>query len=131
MNLNYIQKKWFTLVELIIVIAILSILSAVWFVSLQKYLANARDAARYTNIKDISDSLSVFHIRTWKFPAPDSSTTIMWKTTVLWYQGTVWKQVSNLLNFNKVPKDPGVWDEYIYYTNPNKTKFQLLFFSEN
>jgi prepilin-type N-terminal cleavage/methylation domain-containing protein len=51
--MNHINKKAFTLVELIVVITILAVLSTIAFISFQGYTMSARDSVRLADIKSI------------------------------------------------------------------------------
>jgi len=126
--LNTGTKNAFTLVELIVVITILAILWTIAFISLQWYSAQARDTTRVSDIQNIKKSLELFSLNTWKYPIPDTPSTVSYGTQDLWYQWTIWNDVTTNLsrNLNKKPTDPLTESEYIYSTISSQTQYELL-----
>ena len=64
-----LSPKGFTLVELMIVIAIIGILAAALFPSLTSYLARGRDTSRAAGLKEISTGVAAFNVDSSTFPA--------------------------------------------------------------
>ena len=65
------MKKGFTLVELLVVIAVISVLAAVTVVAINpaKKLAQSRDAARKSSMQQLVTSLSAYYTQNSSYPA--------------------------------------------------------------
>lgn len=122
-------KKWFTMVELIIVIGILSIVWTIWFWSYSSYSLTARDAYRIEEITNIWNALNLYSVR-YDLPLPTSSMQIKTWSLLLWYQWNAWDDVLNKIFYKKWWKDPITGAYFKYYINSRKQKFQLLVFLE-
>lgn len=68
-----LTTRGFTLVEMMIVTAIIAILAVSLYPSLSLYIERSRDAARTSNIKDISSAVAAFYADNERFPASTSS----------------------------------------------------------
>jgi prepilin-type N-terminal cleavage/methylation domain-containing protein len=69
-----LTSKGFTLVELMIVIAIIGILAAALFPSLTSYLARGRDTSRVAAVKEIVSAVTIFSLE--KLYLPNAITSV-------------------------------------------------------
>ena len=64
-----INKKGFTLVELLVVISIIAVLTVVTIGSFAGSQKKSRDAAKKANLKSLSDAIGLYYADTGSFPA--------------------------------------------------------------
>ena len=120
------SKKWFTLVELIIVITILAILATIAFISFQGYTKNTRDANRLASLDSMNKWLEIYLTKNSVLPHPENPIIIYDNSETVWFQGYFWDDVARLTWFSKTPSDPLDNNKYTYSTSSNYKKFQLL-----
>jgi len=94
------KKKAFTFIELIIVIIITAILSAIWYVSYEWYASQARDSRRVSDISDIKKSLWFYYMENSIYPLPDQWKEALYEWELLWTQWFVWDTVVRKLSKN-------------------------------
>ncbi len=124
------NKKAFTLVELIIVISILAILATIAFTSFQNFTKDARDWNRITTLKNIESGLTLYNIKSNKYPDPEEYVEILSWNILLIKQWIVWNDVSQKIKLNKEAKDPKDKKNYIYSITWNGKKYQLWTYLE-
>ena len=71
---KFSARKGFTLVELMIVIAIIGILAAVLYPAMTGYFERSRDTNRQAALRNVSLSLSAYNTDNAKYPATPTST---------------------------------------------------------
>lgn len=124
---NYL--KWFTIVELIVVILVLAILWTIAFVSLQWYSKDARDSTRLTDLKTISKTLELYKIRDGVYPLPENWTEITFSWAEVWTQGIFWEQTRKDLSryaiISTAPKDPLTLNHFTYSVLNTRTEYEL------
>lgn len=96
------MKKGFTLIELIIVVAIIGILASIVLVGLGGFRAKGRDARRIADLRQTQNALELYFAKTGAYP---SDTTWAALTTTLTGAG---------IGVNQVPNDPVTTRSYGY-----------------
>lgn len=124
-------KHWFTMAELIVVITILVILSAIGFSSYSWYLGNARDSQRKSDISQIQAALGSYKLKRWYYSQPwDAFDITYWATEVVATQWVLNNNVA-LTTIDRLPMDPKAERPYTYSTTKNKQEFQISATLEN
>jgi len=122
---------WFTLIELIVGITILSILWVVAFVSYTWYSSSARDSRRHSDTKNIQSSLDLFLTQRWRLPEPSNSVEVTYSWGIVFTQWTFWESTKiNVGTFSRVPVDPLFWNEYAYSVDYKKTDYNISWIDE-
>lgn len=125
------NKKWFTLIELLITILILAILLTISFFSYTEYTKMSRDSVRLNDIQLIKQSLELFSINASKYPKPDNGTEITFADKVAWDQWTINKFIIDRLDLlDRIPVDPKYWTEYTYSLVRDWFEYQIGTISE-
>ena len=127
MKLNNI--KWFTLLELIVVVTILWILSTIWFVAYSWYLVWVRDINRTSQLKLISDGLELYRTKH-SLPLPDDYVEVKANGEGIAYQWYAWKNVLESIEYTSEWVDPKDKSYYSYYLTKDKKYYQLMWFLE-
>ena len=107
-------KKGFILVELLIVMAIISILATLIVGGFRSSQARGRDAQRKSDLKQVANALELFFSDYGKYP-PASGTLTDGKTTYM----------------RTLSKDPVSAQNYVYRVSTNQSQFQLFAYLEN
>ncbi len=126
----YFKNKWFTLVELVVVITIIAILSVSTGIILTKWLGKTNDVRTIADLNQIEKSMDIEYIEKAKYPMPDNYVTITWTwwlSDVLWYQWKLWnKAITNIDSLIKIPEDINTENRfYTYSVTSNQKKYQI------
>lgn len=124
--------KWFTLIELIIVIAIIAVLWVSAFLILTQWISKSRDARRISDVNVLKQTLEIGSIKNEAsiYPIPDwelEIKTYWW--AVAWTQWYWWETVRNIIwdsTLTKVPVDPSTKTFYGYSVTNDRSKYQIL-----
>ncbi|MEF2175075.1 MAG: thrombospondin type-1 domain-containing protein [Candidatus Absconditabacteria bacterium] len=133
---KFIKKflRSFTLIELIIVIAIISVLGASAFLLVSQWIGKSRDSRRISDLKTLENTIQISFVskESVNYPDPDPKIEIKYdKYGILWYQGKFGETMTDFVGMlNKIPKDPR-GDYYEYSLTQDKKFYQLLAILEN
>jgi len=118
------NNKWkiqgaFTLVELLVVLAILSILATVTLAAFNSSQARGRDTQRKSDLKQIANSLELYYSDYGTYPASDGAGKIEGcpstsATVCIWGTGSFTDLKT--IYFKILPKDPVAAQNYFYRT---------------
>lgn len=125
---NY--NKWFTLIELIVVITILSILATVWFISYSSYVVTARDTQRKSDLSIINNEIKkvllnwfnlISLVNTWTINNTWSwEFYIWWKNLSLNSSYKAWSiNFDYLINISNKLFDPKTKNDYVLWIYNN------------
>ena len=119
--------KWFTLVELLVVIVILAILWTVSFMYWQTYVKDTRDAVRITDMWSAEKALRLYAIKNDnQFPTPDNSVEVSYSWAEVWTQWVFWETVFKAVwLMNKEILDPDTLERYPYSVSNQRNEFEI------
>ena len=120
-------QKAFTLVELIVVIAILAILWTIATITLFGYTQWSRDTARLNDLSEIPKVLELYKIENWEFPSPSWWVKIEYTWTEVWTQWIFWEDIIKKLRDLSSSEftDPLTEKEYTYSRLNTWKEFEL------
>jgi len=125
------NTKWFTLVELLVVITILAILWAIGFLSFQSYTVYSRDVTRLSNLNVLKSWLEIQYTKWGYFAEPDDYVKITASGTTIRKQWLFWKKALRTIRANTdASKDPLTWEYYDYITDDNLSEYQIVWYME-
>lgn len=139
-SIDKMNKKGFTLIELMIVMIILGILATIGFTSFQNSQKKGRDGRRKNDLRQVALALETYFNDYAKYPAGDASGKIMGCGDIQtpsvsacnWGDKFKFTLPANAPTYMiKLPKDPkGNWNYFYRYTGSG-TGFQLYAGLEN
>ncbi|NDK09506.1 prepilin-type N-terminal cleavage/methylation domain-containing protein [Candidatus Gracilibacteria bacterium] len=127
--MHYINKKAFTLVELIVVVTIVGILSVVGIVAYSSYLVGARDVNRIATMTQAVETFQKY-ATTKKLPIPDSAITLTMSGGTVGFQGKIGPNVLETIGLEDDMRDPKDNTLYSYLLGENRKVFQFVAFME-
>jgi prepilin-type N-terminal cleavage/methylation domain-containing protein len=122
--------KAFTIVELIVVVAIISILGTVWFITFSENISEARDGQRKSDLAQVKSSMKLYKQQKWVYPAPWDNFSVLSGATALAYQWKLNEKVT-LSTLDDLPLDPDREIPYLYSVTTDRKEMQIAWTLEN
>lgn len=121
------KKNAFTLIELLIVVSIIGILSAIGLIVYSGTQSKARDSLRKNNLQQLSLALEGYFQKYGKFPPPGGSgIDVCTRDTDKFY-----KEIAPFMKDAQVPKDPKDNTSYCYVAVDRGNSYRLFAKVEN
>lgn len=124
------NKKWFSLVELVVAMSLVAILATISMISLTWYFEWVRDTNRITQINNIADGVAL-KLKDGEFLRPEWAIEIQhnwWKVSYQWYFG---KTLLDKIEFSMDWTDPENDSFFTYIISADGKYFQMMTFLED
>lgn len=126
LSVGFSMKKGFTLIEILIVVAIIAILSSVVLVGLGPTQRIGRDARRLSDLRNTQTGLELYFGKCGYYPGTAQSGSQCSPYSPI----SSWTELRNSLIFSgigvlQVPNDPTSGREYLYGASPGGTSYVL------
>lgn len=119
------KNRWFTFVELIVVITIMAILASIWFGVYQSYLSGWRDANRLVQLKDIHDWLERYSVNS-RLPFPEDMIEVQANGNTFALQWYAWNGIIKAIGYDGGWRDNEYGTYFTYMLWESGRDFQLL-----
>jgi prepilin-type N-terminal cleavage/methylation domain-containing protein len=120
------SNKGFTLMELLIVVAIIGLLASMILVGLSSFRTRGRDARRVADVKQVQNGLEIYYAKENKYPdvqysgIPGEGADISWNAMIEAIR------IADI-GITQVPQDPlGVSRSYAYSTEPGNPQSYVI-----
>lgn len=125
------KTKGFTLIEILIVVAIIAILASIVIVGVAPAQQSGRDARRISDLQNIRNGLQLFYSRCGFYPGLTNSTTCAGVTNDYTGMVTALTSSANSLGISSVPNDPSSNRKYYYSSSLDGSSYTLGAVLEN
>jgi len=121
-----LERRGFTLTELIVTVTILWIISTVAFISYSQYTQSSRDAVRAQDVGNMNTVLNLYKTYRGTYPEPSSGEDILYNGSVVWTQGEFGSDTQRQTGkiFGELV-DPKYGNHYTYSVTQSRKEYQL------
>ncbi len=124
LNLN--RKQGFTLIEILIVVAIIAVLASAVLIGLGPVQRQGRDARRISDLRQVQTALELYYSKCGYYPGAAQSAS----PCSGFQQITAWSDITNALvgssiGVTQIPNDPTAGKSYFYGTSSNGNTYVL------
>ena len=113
------SRGGFTLIEILVVIAVISILAALVAPNVFRHVGTAKDAAARSQIEMLGAALDAYRLDNGRYPSTDQGLEALWQVPVAEPRPSNWR--GPYLR-KAVPRDP--WDNPYVYLSPGEVNTQ-------
>jgi type II secretory pathway pseudopilin PulG len=122
---NMINKKWFTVVELVVAVMIVSILWVVGFIQFAWFLATSRDTNRISQVAEIYDGFVSLKMRA-TLPLPTNYIEVKKWDKLVSYQWHVGERILHQMEYTSNGMDPETGEFFTYALTRNKKSIAIM-----
>lgn len=118
--MTFKNKKWFTLIEMLIVIVIIGILAAAIIPRLNSARGRANDVARKADLNQVATALITYQIDNSRFPSSGTTIDQISNELIAWGMTSIPKDPANTDIFSGVKVDASATNKWYYSYTPIK-----------
>lgn len=124
-------KKGFTLVEILVVVAIIGLLSSVFVIGLSGVRSRGRDTKRLADIKQVQNAMELYYAKCGYYPGGVDGTGNCNTTDPTTWGGLSTTLTTAGIGVAKIPVDPTVGKTYYYAFDTARQSYILAAILEN
>lgn len=125
------NKKWVTLLEILITIFLLIILWTILVFSLNWYFTVVRDSNRIVELDNIERSIHSYMFRKWYYPYTTNWVDITYSWWLIWSQTDFSDNISSIILYSNGIVDPLTKTSYTYSVKNSKKEFSIAWVLED
>lgn len=116
-------RKGFTLIEILIVVAIIGLLASVVLVGLAPAQRRGRDSRRLADLKETQNALELYYNKCGHYPGTEDCAVAAGAPAD--WAGLTTALTKASIGVSQIPSDPSAGKDYAYYTNASRNAYLL------